>query len=232
MKKTQEYYIHLSVLIGLIIALISSCQKGDNDTSNNTFTDPRDGNIYHTVTIGTQVWMVENLRYLPNVVGSETGSETIPYYYVYGYDGISVTAAKATSNYTNYGVLYNWPAAKSACPAGWHLPNDEEWIQLTDYLGGETSAGGKLKELGTIHWISPNTGATNETGFSALPGGYRDYNGSFYNLGGYGGWWCAPINAAYTCLNRDMGYNYTKVNRYGRNVHDQMLGFSVRCIKD
>lgn len=171
----------------------------------NGFTDPRDGNHYNVVKIGNQVWMAENLKYLPSVVGSGTGSLTIPYYYVYGYNGTDVAAAKGTANYTTYGVLYNWPAAmagsassaanpsgvQGVCPTGWHLPSDAEWTQLTDYLGGEGVAGGKLKEAGTAHWQSPNTGATNETGFTALPGGYRYDDGSFDGIGDGGFWWSA-----------------------------------------
>ena len=136
----------------------------------NGFTDFRDGNHYNVVKIANQVWMAENLKYLPSVVGPPTTSYTLPYYYVYGYYGTDVNAAKATANYTTYGVLYNWAAALTSCPAGWHLPGTGEWTQLTDYLGGLSTAGGKLKETGTAHWASPNTGATNEYGFTALPG--------------------------------------------------------------
>ena len=110
--------------------------------------DSRDGNLYSYKTIGTQVWMTENLAYLPSVVGPGTGSNSTAYYYVYGYDGTDVDAAKATANYTTYGVLYNWTAAmngaassssnpsgvQGVCPPGWHLPSDEEWTQLETYL--------------------------------------------------------------------------------------------------
>ena len=114
------------------------------------FTDNRDGNVYSFVTIGDQVWMSENLKYLPSVVDRATYSNTDPYYYVYGYNGTDVPAAKATDNYKTYGVLYNWPAAIDACPSGWHLPSDAEWTQLTNYLGGEGGAGAKLKATGTV----------------------------------------------------------------------------------
>lgn len=114
-----------------------------------TFTDDRDGNTYTWVKIGDQVWMAENLKYLPSVVGPATGSETEPYYYVYDYDGTDLNDAIATASYQNYGVLYNWPAAmnsasssqanpsgvQGACPVDWHLPSDEEWSQLVTYLG-------------------------------------------------------------------------------------------------
>ena len=207
------------------------------------FTDSRDGNTYNWVKIGEQVWMAENLKYLPSVVVPSTGSETTPYYYVYGYDGSSVTTAKSSTNYTTYGVLYNWAAAmagtsssttnpsgvQGVCPAGWHLPSDAEWTQLTDFLGGESDAGDKLKESGTSHWSSPNEGATNEYGFTALPGGYRSSNGTFYDIGNYGYWWSATeYNASYAWY-RLMLYNLSKVYRF---YYNKELGFSVRCVRD
>src|SRR5690554_404167 len=145
-----------------------------------TIKDARDNQTYRIVTIGSQTWMAENLKYLPSVVGPWTGSQTTPHYYVYGYNGTDVNVAKATDNYATYGVLYNWTAAmdgeassttnpsgvQGVCPAGWHLPSDAEWTELTDYLTSD--AGGKLKETGTTHWNSPNSRATNETGFTAL----------------------------------------------------------------
>src|SRR5574344_54019 len=169
------------------------------ETTSGTFTDSRDGNEYNWAQRGNQVWMLENIKYLPSVVGPETGSQTTPHYYVYGYNGTNVTDAKATANYNTYGVLYNWPAAmngaassttnpsgvQGVCPTGWHVPSDAEWTELTDYLGGASVAGGKLTETGTTHWNSPNTGATNETGFTALPGGYRFSNGAFNGIGLY-----------------------------------------------
>lgn len=112
----------------------------------NTFTDERDGNTYRVVQIGDQCWLVENLRYLPSVspiVGRarwrpwksvQNCSQTQPYYYVYGYQGRRVREAQATASYRNYGVLYNWPAAMEACPPGWHLPGDDEWTQLVNYM--------------------------------------------------------------------------------------------------
>ena len=194
-----------------------------------TFTDTRDGIVYNWVKIGDQIWMSENLKYLPSVVGPTTGSQTTPYYYVYGYDGTSVTAAKATANYTTYGVLYNWKAACNSCPAGWHLPSDAEWTELTDYLGGTSIAGCKLKETGTTHWDSPNTGATNETGFTALPGGYRNDNGTVSSIGVYGAWWSATEDDATNAWYRNMGYSYSNVLR---NYYYKELGFSVRCVRD
>jgi len=124
------------------------------------FTDDRDGNTYKTVLIGDQCWMSENLKYLPSVLpiaerslwrpwrSVQNNSRTRPCYYVYGYRGRRVSEAKATTNYRNYGVLYNWPAAMDACPAGWHLSSDEEWTRLVDYL---------MDEYGLLNdWVHTN----------------------------------------------------------------------------
>jgi uncharacterized protein (TIGR02145 family) len=193
--------------------------------------------------------MAENLAYLPSVSPS-SGSFGSPYYYVYGYEGTNVDEAKATSNYTTYGVLYSWTAAmagatssdsnpsgvQGVCPSSWHLPSDAEWTQLTDYLGGEGIAGGKLKEAGYAHWESPNTAATNESGFTALPGGYYyDYTGAFSDLGIFGGWWSStenpqPSHPTYSFL-RTMYYNSGGVSLDLGKGH-KINGFSVRCVKD
>src|SRR5690554_6654129 len=217
----------------------------NEETTSGTFIDSRDGNEYNWVQIGDQVWMAENLAYLPSVNMVADGSEDAAgsYYYVYGYDGTNVADAKATDNYATYGVLYNWTAAmdgeassttnpsgiQGVCPAGWHLPSDAEWTELTDYLGG-TVAGGKLKETGTTHWNSPNTGATNETGFTALPGSYRDPDGpSFYYIGYFGYWWSATELNATNAWTRIMFSDLSDVYG-GRNGKEG--GRSVRCVRD
>ncbi len=198
-------------------------------TDDGTFTDDRDGTVYKYVTIGEQVWMAENLKYLPNVVGPVISSYSVPYYYVYDYHGNNVANAKATENYQTYGVLYNWPAAMVACPTGWHLPADEEWSLLTDYLGGEGVAGGKLKETGTIHWYTPNSGATNETGFTALPGGYRSYSSKFSYMISNGCWWSASEDNTTNAWNRFIYYYSSVVEP---NNDHKSLGLSVRCVRD
>jgi uncharacterized protein (TIGR02145 family) len=213
------------------------------ETTTGTFTDTRDGNEYNWVQIGNQIWMAENLRYLPSVVGPGTGSTTTAYYYVYDYYGTNVTDAKATYNYTHYGVLYNWPAAmngaessttnpsgiQGVCPTGWHLPSDAEWAQLIDFLGGEGVAGGKLKETGTAHWLISNAGATNETGFTALPGGSRLNNGTFVYIGISGYWWSATELNASNAWYRSMSTYFSNVDRH--NLYKEW-GFSVRCVRD
>jgi uncharacterized protein (TIGR02145 family) len=227
MKNQQKLFICLVFLIGVLLSFFSSCEK-DNNNSDNSFTDPRDGNVYKTVTIGNQVWMAENLKYLPSVVGPGMGSITIPCYYVYGYDGTNISDAKATANYNTYGVLYNWVAVQEACPAGWHLPSDAEWTQLTDYLGGAGVASGKLKETGTAHWLSPNTGATNEVNFTALPGGGR-YGIAFYYIGGNGCWWSSTDNGTDEVWSRLLYFDYGGV---GREANSKWNAFSIRCLKD
>lgn len=208
-----------------------------------TFTDNRDGHVYNLVKIGDQVWMAENLAYLPAVSPPSSGSTTSPYYYVYGYEGTSVITAKATSNYSTYGVLYNWPAAmagaassssnpsgvQGVCPIGWHLPSDAEWTELTDYLGGEDVAGGKLKEIGYDHWRSPNTDATDEKGFTALPSGCRHNNGSFAVDRNYGFWWSAVESDVTYAWSRYVCYNCAYVFR---GNHPKDFGLSVRCVRD
>lgn len=219
-----------------------------------TFIDSRDNTEYSWVQIGSQTWMAENLKYLPSVVGPGTGSNSEAYCYVYGYDGTSISAAKATENYATYGVLYNWTAAMNGaessdanpsgvqgiCPDGWHLPSDAEWKQLEMYLGmSETDVnstdwrgtveGGKLKEAGTTHWADPNAGANNESGFTALPGGTRYYGGYFYFIRYYGNWWSSTEYGTSYAWYRSLYYNYSNVNRYDTS---KSMGFSVRCLRD
>jgi uncharacterized protein (TIGR02145 family) len=200
---------------------------------NEPIKDERDGHIYQTVCIGKQVWMAENLAYLPAVSPSTEGIQFTPYYYVYNYEGSDVQSAKASVNYTTYGVLYNWPAAATACPSGWHLPTEEEWTALTDSLG--TLAGGKMKQTGTALWSSPNTGATNSSGFSAIPGGNR-FNGGFLTLGASSWFWSSEDRLNYgseygfnNAWYRRLYYGYDRVDR-GNII--KWSGFSVRCVKN
>jgi uncharacterized protein (TIGR02145 family) len=131
-----------------------------------------------------------------------------------------------------YGRLYNWYAVNDSsdiAPQGWHVASDSEWISMTSYLGGVNIAGGKLKEKCKTHWNSPNTGATNETGFTALPGGYRVGGGAFVDIGNYGGWWSSTEVSLSTAWYGGIVYCYTGVYSYG---YDKYGGFSVRCVKD
>jgi uncharacterized protein (TIGR02145 family) len=170
--------------------------------------DSRDRKKYKIVKVGNQVWMGENLNY--NASGSKC------------YD-------KQESNCQKYGRLYNWNTARDVCPSGWHLPSDAEWIRLTDFVGGSSTAGTKLKA--TSGW---NTGSgykpgTDEYGFSALPGGFSGSSGSFTDVGNGGCWWSSmEYNASYA-WNRLMYYRNAIV---GREYDDKSRYFSVRCVKD
>ncbi len=190
-----------------------------------------DGNVYNTVTIGNQIWMRENLKTTRYSDGKDIpwvsdrtawDNLTTPGYCWY---------ENSDSLGAIYGALYNWYTVSTGklCPKGWHVPIDDEWTILTSFLGGEEVAGEKLKEPGTNHWESQNNRATNETGFTALPGGYRNYNGRFDNIVNFGYWWSATENDAAYAWNRYMFYGYVNVYRLSRSKE---IGYSVRCIKD
>jgi uncharacterized protein (TIGR02145 family) len=136
------------------------------------------------------------------------------------------------SNVAAYGRLYTWYAvtdSRNVCPTGWHVPTDAEWSTLTTWLGGESVAGGKLKETGTTHWNDTNEGSTNETGFTALPGGYRYVDGTCLDIGSCGYWWSSTEGSSTYAWLRYMYYDYTDV---GRDFYDKLDGFSVRCVRD
>lgn len=205
-------------------------------TTPDTITDA-DGNVYNTVIIGTQVWTAENLKTtkyndgsnIPLVTDNTSwGNLTTPGYCWYNNDA---------ANHKNvYGALYNWYAVNTGklCPAGWHVPSDTEWTTLTDYLGGESIAGGKLKSTGTIEdgtglWHRPNPGATNETGFTAVPGGYRYVDGTFCNIGSDGQWWSSTATFSTDALCRFMLCNNNSVSSF---YYNKKKGNSVRCVRD
>jgi uncharacterized protein (TIGR02145 family) len=197
-----------------------------------------DGNIYTTVKIGTQTWMKENLKTTKYRNGdpigtttpatldiSDISAETAPKY--------QWASVGNESNISTYGRLYTWYAAtdsRSICPTGWHLPTDSEWTTLTTFLGGSSVAGGKLKETGIAHWLSPNTGAINSSGFTALPSGFRSTNGEFYNTGGYGRWWSSTETNTPNAWTRDMGFDTNVAATY--LYYNKASGCSVRCIRD
>ncbi|MCX6224867.1 MAG: hypothetical protein NTV01_09000 [Bacteroidia bacterium] len=161
------------------------------------------GKNYSTIKIGDRTWMAENLAFLPAVGPSNTGSETINHFYVYGYEGTSVNTARAQSNYATYGALYNWPAAMASCPTGWHLPSDAEWTSLTDYLtnngygyeGSGSDIGRSMASSSGWNYssvagtIGNDQSGNNRSGFSGLPGGTRYYDGGFRSLGDAAVFW-------------------------------------------
>jgi uncharacterized protein (TIGR02145 family) len=232
MKKNYVIWIFPFIIVGIILMITDSCKKDSNNIDLKTVSTVTDidGNVYHTVAIGTQVWMVENLKTtkyndgtaIPLIKDSATWANlTTPGYCWYQNDPTYIMTT---------GALYNWYAVNTGilCPTGWHVPSDSDFIALSNNLGGGSIAGGKLKEIGTTHWRSPNMGADNFSGFTALPGGYRNNHG-FYGLEVNGSWWATtPVgasNAMYLYLDNESAVaqriNYMK-----------MHGFSVRCIKN
>lgn len=208
-----------------------SCTFQAPPSSAGTVTD-QDGNEYATIQIGTQVWMAENLRTtkycngdpIPNVTDNTQWSNL-------------TTGAWSHNNndsqYENpYGKLYNWYAvddSRNICPCEYHVPTDAEWTILTDYLGGESVAGGKMKSYGTQYWLSPNTDATNESGFSGLPGGGRFTNGTFFTIGTNGYWWSSTEYDPTSAWSHILLYN--SGNRFRTNYYKEN-GVSVRCLRD
>ena len=199
----------------------------------NTVTDI-DDNVYHTVRIGTQVWMVENLKTMhyrdgtpiPNVTDAEEWKNLK--------SGAYCDYNNDAKNSDTYGRLYNWYAATDShniAPIGFHVPSDAEWKILTDYLGGEKVAGDSLKEKGTTHWTNYNTGATNKSEFKALPGGNRIYDGSFLNMGRNGLWWSSSHFSSVDAFMRGMDLIDSGVYRYSDGT-TKSRGFSVRCLRD
>jgi len=196
-----------------------------------TITDV-EGNVYNTISIGNQIWTVENLKTtkyndgtgIP-LVSSESSWTNLPSPAFCWYDN------NPTSYKDLYGALYNWHTVNTGklCPIGWHVPSDAEWTTLTSYLGGSNIAGGKMKEVGTTHWISPNVGATNESGFTALPGGRRYADGVFDYVG-YGSYWWSS-----TAQNVSNAYPW-RINQAASIVYADVSlrsnGYSIRCIKD
>ena len=233
MKNKNKLFFRLVVISGLLLTINPGCLKSSDDHNDltGTVTDV-DGNTYNTVTIGTQVWMKENLRTtkyrnadpIPNVTDPTQWYTIITGAYCDYNNDLTYSAT--------YGRLYNWYAVNTGilAPAGWHIPSDAEWTVLENYLGDASLAGGKLKEMGTTHWQSPKAAATNETGFTGFPGGYRSSSGSYYDITYMGVWWSSTTGS-------DISYAYYRFLDFNtgfviRNEDYKVDGYSVRCIRD
>lgn len=214
--------------------MFSSCTKNDSSTPTpvgdpSTVTDV-DGNVYKIVRIGTQLWTTENLRTTryndstainTGLSNGDWGSATTGAYSIYEGDG---------SNNTTYGKLYNWHAVNTGklAPKGWHIASRAEWETLVENQGGSSVAGGKLKSTSAL-WIAPNTGATNSSGFSGLPSGYRGTSGSYELKGETAYWWASSARNAtqgdYLRLDNDLAGSAI-------NGATKTFGYTVRCVKD
>jgi uncharacterized protein (TIGR02145 family) len=196
-----------------------------------------EGNSYKTVYIGTQQWMAENLKVSRYNDGTAIPKITDNNQWQNNTTGAWAYYNNDAANNAKYGKLYNWYAVskttngnKNVCPSGWHVPTDAEWTVLTDYLGGNSvAAGGKLKEVGTTNWNSPNTSATNTSLFTGLPGGHRFDNGNYNDIGDSGNWWSSTEFSTSNAWYRGLFYNYWYADRTNYN---KKLGFSVRCLRD
>ncbi|OFY52251.1 MAG: hypothetical protein A2X22_07860 [Bacteroidetes bacterium GWF2_49_14] len=238
-KKPGQHYIIVTVTDGTNHA-IDSIGVIVRDTTG-TFTDARDGHQYKWIKIGGQIWMAENLAYLPALTPGSIWSITIPYYYVYGSEGSSISTVIGNASFKTYGALYNRSAALTACPSGWHLPTDSDWMILEKNKGMSDAVletigyrysgnvGTLLKESGTAHWKSPNESANNSTGFTALPGGGFWDNGGYLGLGGSANFWSSSQDYWVTAWYRGLGDFHDGVHR---DYQDRAFGLSVRCVKD
>lgn len=241
-------------MLSLIFILLLSCAKDKNGGQKDTVTDV-DGNTYKTVIIGDQVWMGENLKAvhyadgeaIPCVESNKAWDTLSAQQKVYCYYDNN------DENENIYGALYTWAAAtndqnspdspsgiQGVCPDGWHMPSDEEWKQLEIYLGMTRSEadrtgdrgideGGKLKEIFTAHWESPNLGATNMSGFTALPGGIRVRIGEFTGLSNTCGFWTTTESGNFNAYARRLHSDNATIHR---SMYDKTYGYSVRCVKD
>ena len=223
-----------------VILIFAACKKdsvpvSDKSSTASVITDINEPGKYTFVKIGTQKWMSTNLAVIhyrngdkiPQVEGKAAWAALTTGAWCW-YNKDSATGAV-------YGKLYNWYAVndpRGLAPTGWHVPSDAEWDTLETHLGN--NPGGKLKDTGTIEagtglWYAPNTGATNKTGFTGLPGGYRSYHGTFYEIGDEGVWWSSTEYSAGGAWGRHLGYSNGDINR---NRYNKRYGFSVRCLRD
>ena len=225
-KNMQKTLLTISTFAATAM-LFSFC--GNNATNQPSTANDSTSN---EVTIDKQVWMSKNLN-----VDKFRNGDLVPEAKTAGEWKAYADAGEAAwcysdndaSNGTKYGKLYNWYAVndpRGLAPKGWHVPSDEEWTVLTDYLGGAERAGAKMKAK--TDWLSDGNG-TNSSGFSGLPGGYRNTNGTFYNIGAGGYWWSSTENSTTNAWGRSQGYDNGNVNRYNGNKGN---GFSVRCLRD
>jgi uncharacterized protein (TIGR02145 family) len=228
-------FFRLALTVGLFSMLFfQSCKKDNVDPlsiETGTVTDI-DGNTYKTVKIGFQWWMSENLRVthfrngaiIPEITDNATWLKQKTSAWCY--------YANDASNNSVYGKIYNFYAVsdtQNICPIGWHIPANSEWNALEATLGRNALLGGKLKEIGFKYWKSPNTGATNETGFTALPGGQRFYLGSFDSKGFNGFWWSSTAANDSMAWYRSLSYGFSIIDGDARL---KRFGHSIRCVKD
>ena len=233
MKKLQ---LKIWIILAIGFTLLQSCSKSDSPATDNPIVVPN----VQTVKIGTQTWMLKNLDVDHYRNGDVIPQVTDPTAWAALTTGAWCYYNNDTANGTVYGKLYNWYAVtdpRGLAPTGWHVPTDAEWSTLINCLdpiangGANTSnvAGGAMKENGTTHWYNPNTGATNSSGFTGLPGGYRNGDGPFYYVNTFGCWWSSSETDTTSAWNRYLNNDTSHAASW---FYVKTGGFSVRCIKD
>jgi uncharacterized protein (TIGR02145 family) len=249
MKKQSIFWIGNLIVLVPIILFIVKCKK-DDPPADPTKETPHlirgilfnphltydsimdiEGNFYKTIQIGTQTWMAENLR-----TTKYNDNSIIPLFTKYS-DWLTMHNPgfgwynNDSSAFKDYGALYNYYSILTGklCPVGWHVSTDSEWSILTDYLEGVLVVGAKLKETDTIHWGSPNAKATNESGFTALPGGYINDSGESWGNREKGDFWCLSEDVTISAYTRILRYKESTIQRNNTYL---MMGLSIRCVKD
>ena len=228
----KNYFKELTLLFAISFVFIVSCSNDETTTKNQIASRPTVPTTASEVRIGTQIWMTRNLNVSRYRNGDPIPQVQDPSAWAALTTGAWCYYENNTVNGTTYGKLYNWYAVndpRGLAPTGYHVPSDGEWTTLTTFLGGESVAGGKMKA--TTLWNSPNTGATNSSGFTGLPTGERLYNGSFLDIGIYGRWWSSSetnTSNSYICF---LSYNTDNAASTTFN-NSKKEGLSVRCVKD
>lgn len=221
------------LLITFAFLIFNACKK---EAKLLTVTD-YDGNVYQTVKIGDQIWMAENLKTMHYMNGEAINNITDATLWKNATEGAWCDNPEVTDYAKTFGHLYNWYAvndSRKLLLEGWHVATDSDWAVLVESLGGETVAGGQLKETGTAHWDNPNTGSTNSSGFTALPAGYRGTNintVAYFDVGVASSFWTATqydVNSAGAWER----YIYVNDNQLQKDAILKYYGFSVRCVKD
>ena len=236
MTKYHLSYASLIMALGLVLSIVTGCKKDEDPepvtpSTNTTIVKDIDGNVYHSVKIGTQTWMLENLRVTHYRNGDPIQHVTDETQWTSLTTGAYCNFENSSDNAAIYGRLYNWYAVAEGpllAPEGWHIPTLTDWITLADYLGGYLVAGAAMKDTDTTYWIAPNDAATNSSGFTALPGGCVLF-GSFIDLNTHALWWTQDETSELAARMIWLGYadNEMHIGDYAKSN-----GFSVRCVKD
>jgi uncharacterized protein (TIGR02145 family) len=243
MKKNFCIKPRAAFLIGIVLTFLLGCEHEQNENENIIHFNPDlkygsvtdiDGNVYKTITIGNQTWMAENLRTFRfrdgDIIDFENPGEDENN--EYGETEYQCSYKNDESNVPLYGRIYSWHALndeRNIAPVGWHVATYDDWEALINYLGGDAVAGGKLKEAGNLHWKGSNNTATNESGFTALPGGCLDNSGKFWGLGEYSCFYCS------TACNAENAYSIV-LNDHSNIISSdsvpKITGYYIRCVKD